>query len=215
MATTAVILAGGESKRLGIEKGLLEISGKPLIRHIYDRIVKLVDEVIIVVSTAEQLDRYAKIFTQNEVLQVTDEKGTEGPLAGMITGFHVATEEYSLLLPCDAPFISKDVIALLLELSQGYDAVVPRWPNGYIEPLHAVYQTRRALRVAREEYSKGRRDLRAVLEKLQNVLYLSTLVVKEIDPKFLTFLNINNISDLRRAEQMSKKSAFKIDMSLL
>ncbi|MBS7644267.1 molybdenum cofactor guanylyltransferase [Candidatus Bathyarchaeota archaeon] len=215
MANTAVILAGGESKRLGVEKGLLELFGKPLIRHIYERIAKLVDEVIIVVSTTAQLDRYAKIFVQGQVRQVVDENGTEGPLAGMITGFHAATEEYSLLLPCDTPFISKEVIALLLELRQGYDAVVPRWPNGYIEPLHAVYRTKIAVRVASEEYKKGRRDLRAVLERLQNVLYLSTLVIKEIDPKFLTFLNINNISDLKRVEQMSKKSASKIDISLL
>ena len=207
MTNTAVILAGGGSKRLGIEKGLLEISGKTLIRHTYNRIAKLVDEVIIVVSAVEQLDQYAKIFTQKEALQVIDEKGTEGPLAGMIAGFHAATGEYSLLVPCDAPFISKDVIALLFDLHQGYNAVVPRWPNGYIEPLHAVYRTKTAVKMAIEAYEKGRRDLRAVLERLQNVLYLSTLVIKEIDPKLLTFFNINNISDLRRAEEMSKKGA--------
>lgn len=205
MINTAVILAGGRSKRLGNEKGLLEISGKPLIRHIYNRIAKLVDEVIIVVSTVEQLNQYAKIFTKNEAIQVIDEKETEGPLAGMIAGFHAASGEYCLLVPCDAPFISKDVIALLLDLRQGYDAVVPRWPNGYIEPLHAVYRTKTAVKMAVEAYKIGRRDLRAVLERLQYVLYLSTLVIKEIDPKLLTFFNLNNISDLRRAEEMSKK----------
>jgi molybdopterin-guanine dinucleotide biosynthesis protein A len=205
LINTAVILAGGRSKRLGNEKGLLEISGKPLIRHIYNRIAKLVDEVIIVVSTVEQLNQYAKIFTKNEAIQVIDEKETEGPLAGMIAGFHAASGEYCLLVPCDAPFISKDVIALLLDLRQGYDAVVPRWPNGYIEPLHAVYRTKTAVKMAVEAYKIGRRDLRAVLERLQYVLYLSTLVIKEIDPKLLTFFNLNNISDLRRAEEMSKK----------
>jgi len=207
LTNTAVILAGGGSRRLGIEKGLLEISGKTLIRHTYDRIAKLVDEVIIVVSAVEQLDQYAKIFTQKEALQVIDEKGTEGPLAGMIAGFHATTGEYSLLVPCDAPFISKDVIALLFDLRQEYNAVIPRWPNGYIEPLYAVYRTKTVVKMAIEAYEKGRRDLRAVLERLQNVLYLSTLVIKEIDPKLLTFFNINNISDLRRAEEMSKKGA--------
>jgi molybdopterin-guanine dinucleotide biosynthesis protein A len=207
LTNTAVILAGGRSKRLGNEKGLLEISGKPLIRHTYNRIAKLVDEVIIVLSTVEQLNQYAKIFTKNEAIQVIDEKETEGPLAGMIAGFHAATGEYCLLVPCDAPFISKDVIALLLDLCQGYDAVVPRWPNGYIEPLHAVYRTKTAVKMAVEAYKIGRRDLRAVLERLQYVLYLSTLVIKEIDPKLLTFFNLNNISDLRRAEEMSKKGA--------
>jgi len=199
LAHTAVILAGGGSKRLGIEKGLLEISGKPSIRHIYDRIAKLVDEVIIVVSAEEQLHQYAKIFTQKEALQVIDEKGTEGPLAGMIAGFNAATGEHSLLIPCDTPLISKDVIALLFDLHQEYNAVVPRWPNGYIEPLHAVYRTKTAVKIAVEAYKSGRRDLRAVLERLQNVLYLSTLVIKGIDPKLLTFFNINSISDLRRA----------------
>ena len=119
---------------------------------------------------------------------------------GAAAGFRNARGEYSLLLPCDTPFVSREVLSLLLEISPGVNAVIPRWPNGYVEPLQAVYRTRRALQAAEEAIRMGRLDMRSMISLLRRVRYVSTLVLKQLDPNLTTFFNLNTPQDLRRAE---------------
>jgi len=196
---SAIILAGGPSERFGRDKALIELSGKPLIRHIYDRVATLVNNVFVVVSSQEQLKEYSGMFSSCARI-VLDELDVRSPLVGAITGFKSAASGYSLLLPCDTPMISKKTLSLMLDLAPGYDAVVPRWPSGYIEPLQSVYKTKVAYTSAVDAFKKGELNLRSMISKLRNVLYFSTMSIQLIDQNLHTFFNINNANDLKRAE---------------
>ena len=200
---TGIILAGGAAERFGCDKGLLELDGKPLVRHVFDRIKDQVDEVIVVVSSNEQKRKYSKIFSAETKIQ-TDIEKENCPLIGALTGFANAEGVYSVLLPCDAPFISKDVIELLFEASSNVDATIPRWPNGYIEPLQAVYRTRSALSAAKEAVMNGKRRMQSMISLLHRIRYLSTLVLREIDSDLSTFFNVNTPIDLKRASRIIK-----------
>ena len=201
MECSAIILSGGFSKRLGRDKGLVELMGKPIIRHVIDKVAPFVQETLIVVSNKEQSERYSKLF-DNSARIVKDELDQRSPLIGALTGFHNATNEYALLLSCDTPLISRNLLSLLIDLSLGRDAVVPRWPNRQIEPLQAIYATKKAYNAAVEAFKEGNLNLRAMISRLKNVLYLSTIVIAVIDPKLYTFHNVNDPDSLREAERI-------------
>lgn len=204
MDKSAIILAGGFSNRFGQDKGLLLLAGKPLIRRIMHAIYGIVDETIIVVSSKVQAENFAKV-TGSNVRIVIDANDMQSPLIGALTGFERAYGEYSLLLPCDTPLVSRDILLLLLELRTNKNAVVPRWPNGYIEPLQAVYCTKPAVEAAKKTLNAGKADMRSMVDGLQGVRYISTLVLRQLDPKLRTFFNVNTLLDLRNAEFMFKQ----------
>jgi molybdopterin-guanine dinucleotide biosynthesis protein A len=201
---SAVILAGGSSKRFGQDKGLAQLGNKPLVKHVLDAIGDIVKEKIVVVSSKAQAENYRRILSV-EAHVVVDAGGIQTPLVGVLTGFEAAGGEYSIVLPCDVPFVSRDVVSLLLELCINKAAVIPRWPNCYIEPLHAVYRTQLALEAAKTPLSKGELDLKAMVDRLRGVRYVSTLVLQQLDPQLRTFFNVNTALDLKKAESMLKR----------
>jgi molybdopterin-guanine dinucleotide biosynthesis protein A len=200
---SAIILAGGSSSRFGQDKGVLELGNKPLIKHVVDAVKSVVDEVIVATSTQDRAMKYAKVVGA-DVRFVIDSLKSEGPLIGALTGFGSARGKYALLLPFDSPFVSRDVVSFLFELCLTKAAVIPRWPNGQIEPLHAVYRTNVALEVAEIAVGEGKLDVLSMIEKLRGVRYVSTLVIQQLDPELRTFFNVNTPLDLKKATAMLK-----------
>jgi molybdopterin-guanine dinucleotide biosynthesis protein A len=203
MERAAIVLAGGFSKRLGQDKGLAKLAGKPLVLHTLERASKVVDEVLVVVSSKRQREHYSLIPKETRI--VIDIENIRSPLVGALSGLANVHAEYSLLLPCDAPFVSCKVVQLLFEVCEGVEAVVPRWPNDYIEPLQAVYETSSALEAAKQALGRGEVRPLNMIHLLRKVRYLSTMVIRQIDPNLTTFFNINTPTDLANAEKMIKK----------
>lgn len=201
METSAIILAGGFSRRLGRDKGLVELVDKPLILHVLDRIYGIVDETVAVVSSDHQRIVFAPLLGRRARV-VVDEREVQSPLVGATTGFKNARGEYSLLLPCDTPFVSSRVATLLLDLCIDKSATIPRWPNGYIEPLQAAYRTKPALKATERALKEGKLDLGSTISHLSGIRYVSTTILQKVDPRLLTFFNINTPEDLKKAESM-------------
>jgi molybdopterin-guanine dinucleotide biosynthesis protein A len=204
MERAAVVLAGGFSKRLGQDKGLVKLAGKPLMTHVLERASEVVDEVLVVVSSESQKEAYS-LVVPNENKIFVDDENVRSPLIGALTGFANTRAEYSLLLPCDTPFVSGKVIELLFETCVGVDAAVPRWPNDYIEPLQAVYMTSSALDATRQALGHGEIRPLNMIRLLRRTRYLSTLVIQQLDPHLTTFFNVNTPLDLVKAEKMIEK----------
>ena len=203
MDRSAIVLAGGFSSRFGEDKGVLELANKPLIRHVVDAVRPFVDEIIVVTNSEERVRKYVAGVGGNTRFAV-DSCESKGPLIGALTGFEVARGKYVLLLAFDTPFVSGEVVSLLFDLCLSKAAAIPRWPNGQIEPLHAVYQTAMALEAAKSAVAEGRLDMRGMIERMRGVRYISTLVIQQVDPKLQTFFNINTPLDLRKALSMVK-----------
>jgi len=206
LGNSAIILAGGFSSRFGQDKGLLQLADKPLIKHVLDAINNIVDEKIVVASSKVQAENYANVLG-SDVNVLIDVDDAQSPLVGALTGFKEAHGEYALLLPCDTPLVSRDVVSLLFEVCINRNAVIPRWPNGYIEPLQAVYCTKPAYEAAKNALGEGKLNIQSMVNKLHGVRYVSTLVLQQIDPELRTFFNINTPLDLKKAETMLKRSS--------
>jgi len=200
---SAVILAGGFSRRFGRDKGLVVLAGKPLILHVISRVSKVVDEVLVVVSSEEQKNNFETILEEKANL-VIDKDNSQSPLVGAITGFETANGEYSLLLPCDTPLVSTQIAQFLLDICSNRNAAIPRWPGGYIEPLQAVYRTESALTAAKTALKQGKMNMQSMIDNLRGVRYISTMVLEQLEPDLLTFFNLNTPQDLKKAESILK-----------
>jgi len=204
LTKAVVILAGGFSKRLGRDKCLIDLVGKPLVLHVADRVSSLVDEKVVVVGSNALREAFSSLF-KSKIRVVVDKYEGQSPLVGALTGFESVNAEHSLLLPCDTPFVSAEIIRLLLDLCVNKSAVIPRWPNGYIEPLQAAYSTKSAIEAVKKALNDGKRDLLSMINHLRAVRYVSTLALQQLDPKLLSFFNVNTLGDLKKAESILRR----------
>jgi len=179
----------------------VNVEGKPLIQYVLDVVMPLVDETLVVVKTLEQRTSIKEVCKGPFILTF-DESEVNSPLAGTLAGMKKARGEASLLLACDTPLLSSDVLSFLLHLGPSYDAVVPRWPNGNIEPLQAAYNTAKTRKAVDEAIEAKELRMYDVIKRLDKVLYISTEALKELDPTLSTFENVNTPSDLRRVEML-------------
>jgi len=204
LTKAVIILAGGFSKRFGQDKCLIDLVGKPLILHVINRVSNVVDEKVVVVGSNVSRETLFNLL-KSKTRIVSDKYEGQSPLIGALTGFESVDAEYSLLLPCDAPFVSAEIAELLLDLCLNKAAVIPRLPNGYIEPLQAAYNTKSAIEAARKALNEEKRDLLSMINHLSGIRYVSTLVLQQLDPKLLTFFNVNTPEDLKKAQSILKK----------
>jgi molybdopterin-guanine dinucleotide biosynthesis protein A len=124
-------LAGGASRRMGRDKALLPLGETDLLGHALARLSRVTDDVRILCGAEP---RYA----DRGVPLVTDTAAGLGPLAGTLAALTAASGHAALLLAVDLPNVPVDLLARLVALLPGFDAVVPRSPRGS-EPLCAVY----------------------------------------------------------------------------
>jgi molybdopterin-guanine dinucleotide biosynthesis protein A len=167
--------------------------------YVLDTIKGLADERFVVVSSRAQAEGYERVV-DSDTRVLIDSSNMRSPLVGASTGFESVHGSYSAVLSNDVPFVSRDVISLMFELSAGKSAVIPRWPNGFIEPLQAVYRTEETKQAAREALNEGKLRVQAMVDKLQRIRFVSTLVLRQLDHELRTFFNVNTSSDLRKAE---------------
>jgi molybdopterin-guanine dinucleotide biosynthesis protein A len=197
---TVAILAGGTSGRFGSEKAMAKFRDRPLVTHMIDVAKHLSSEIIVVVSNGIQKETIGKVVTGENIV-VDPEDSVRSALTGAVTAFEYATTEYVMLLPVDTPLASIPLLRSIAELGPGYGAVVPSWPSGYIEPLHATYLTEHAYGRGLEVIAKKKQRMRDLLDALHNVMHISTEVLKMFDPNLDTFVNINTEQELRKLER--------------
>ena len=197
---TVLILAGGKSQRfLSFDKCFLTINNKPLIQHAIDKTSIVADEIIVAARNRKQGEQI-RGKTHNKVILVFDSLKDFGPIAGFLSGLKRASFSYSLVIGCDMPFVNERVVEFLFEIAftGGYDAVVPRWENGLVEPLHAVYRNEPMLTAIKEATKRGEVKIFDVLSQLKNVYFLPVSKIREIDPELKTFTNINTPDALKK-----------------
>ncbi len=206
MTYSAIILSGGESTRFGQDKGLFQVFQQPLISFVIEKVKPFIDELLIV-TKRKSAKTYSSLFPSAQIL--VDEYNFRGALAGIATGINHAHGTYSYVLPSDTPLLSTKVLALLRDASSDHDAVIPRWPSGYLEPLQAIYHTQAAARAALLSIQKENFRLRNLISHLDAVKYISTVTLAQYDPNLRTFFNINQVDDLHEIRHLlaEEKSA--------
>ncbi len=149
---TAIILAGGQSRRMGRDKASLPLGEQTLLEQLIEQLAGRFQEIIISVSKGQP-------YPLNNVRQVEDRYENAGPLAGLLAGLQASSSDISLVVPCDQPEIDLGIVRDMLQVLDQHDLVYPRLDGQIPHPLFALY----------------RRSLWPVIEKLINEGKLSVL----------------------------------------
>lgn len=127
---TGILLVGGRSSRMGRDKAFLPFRGAPIFETVLNVLKRHLEMVILVGDRPERFAGYG--------LTVLPDIYPGSALGGLYTGLHAAVTPYIFAAPCDLPFASPEVLAYLLSLRSGYDAIVPM-TGEHPEPLFALY----------------------------------------------------------------------------
>lgn len=141
---SAIVLAGGQSSRMGQDKALIPFQGVPLLRRVCDVALNCTDEVFVVTPW---LERYQEVIpTRCQVIREVPPAGvtqSQGPLLGFAQGLTQVKTHWVLLLACDMPHLQTKVLQTwakdLPKTSNDTIALLPRHPKGW-EPLCGFYR---------------------------------------------------------------------------
>ena len=191
---SVVIQAGGNSSRMGRDKGLVELAGKPMIQHVLDQVEGLADEVLITTNNLAN-------FAQFNLKMASDEVAGAGALPGLQTALKATSAKYMLLLAVDMPFISRAVIDHLLELRFEANLIVPRWENRF-QPMQAVYEREVVLSAVNTALAHNKKRMISFYDEII-IHTVDEETIRELDPTGLTFFNVNTPEDLEEATQIA------------
>ena len=185
---TGVIIAGGRSSRMGVEKGLVNFGGRPLITYPVE-LLKLVCSNVIISANSS-------VFDFLELTVIADRAPGGAPMIGIYSGLLAAPDDYIFVISCDMPMIKPELLQYLIAASGEAKAAVA-WHNGFAEPLCGIYH-RDLLGELEYHIRKEKFKLITFLEKVEALYIEINDSLSFYDPNI--FLNMNTPGDLERGE---------------
>ncbi len=185
---TGVILAGGKSSRMGINKAFIEIGGKRIIERQIDLLKDILREVMVVSKDPRE-------YSHLDIRIVIDIVDFLSPLSGIYTGLRSAKYEKTFVIACDMPFLNRKLIEYQIGFSEQFDVVVPQH-DGDFEALHAVYSKNCIPFI--EEMFKQKNFRIYDFYKLVKLKIITLKEIEQFDPQMQSFVNINTVNDLQR-----------------
>ena len=182
MEASLLVLAGGDSRRMGRPKAWLEVGDTTLLRYVVERLAPAFSEVMVSFAEPEQLEEpvpYRIVF---------DRKRSTGPLAGLEAGLVAARNDVIFAVACDMPYVTQEVAQMAVAAARGCDAAIPRI-DGRPEPVCGAYR-RTALPFITGALNSGRLKTADIAGDL-DVTWLEGL-----DPA--AFRSLNTPQDLER-----------------
>jgi molybdopterin-guanine dinucleotide biosynthesis protein A len=182
---TAIIMAGGGSSRMGIDKTMLQIKDEPIIKHICDQLRDTFSQIFISTDDVEK-------YTFLDLDCIPDRMPGQGPLMGIASVLEASANEHNFVIACDIPFIDIKFVRKMLAEAQTADMVIPTNGNGKHEPLFAIYN-KSALKTMNQVLSSGKRKISDAFAHCN---------VKYIKLKAKQFTNLNTMEEY---EEFRKK----------
>ncbi len=176
-----IVLAGGENRRMGVDKAFIKVAGRPLIEHILGALRDTTAPVIIVTNSP-------KAYASYDAIVVTDAFDMRGPLTGIYSGLLRTPDEYNLVVACDMPFLNPRLLSYMLNIAVGHDITLPK-VGEFLEPLHAVYR-KKLLPLIEKRIKSEQRQIRGLFPGLR-MRYVTEEEIDRFDPMRRSFVNLN------------------------
>jgi len=184
---TAIVMAGGDSRRMGTDKANVTLGAKTLLQSVIATMQQVFPRVIVSVRQPR-----AGI----DLPQVCDEQPDGGPLAGLVASLGQITTPWAFMVACDMPFVVPEVVELLAKYRLQHQAVVPI-VHGHPQPLAAFYAAN-CLAPLRASLAAQQKSLRGVL-KLLDVRYVDEAEMLAADPHLRSFFDLDTPQDVEAA----------------
>jgi len=194
---TGVVLGGGQSRRMGQDKRILEWEGMKFLDKVCLTMGELFDEVLLVTATEDYACGHLPVRL------VTDAIPQKGSLGGLFTGLKEASTPFVFVVACDMPFLNPLAISRLCALPEG-DVVMVKLSTGF-QPLHGRY-SKRCYPVMEQMIQEGNLRIQSLVNHSSlSVQIIEESMFKDIDPYCYSFLNINTPSDLECARKAASR----------
>ncbi len=192
---SGVVLAGGQSRRLGTNKAFLKLGQKTLLERAVGTLSEVFEEVLVITNQT-------KTELPPRVRVVPDIFPGKGSLGGLYTGLVSSTNPHIFVVACDMPFLELKLIKFMLSEVNHWDVVIPRNTEGY-QPLHAIY-SRNCIPFIEKQLAQDRLAIIEFFPQVKlNVLEGEWL--KEFNKNGLTFFNINTLDDWQKAQLVASQ----------
>jgi molybdopterin-guanine dinucleotide biosynthesis protein A len=192
---TAVLIAGGQSRRMGVDKRNIELGGVTLIERVHRVLVGLFQRIIVVGSSAD--DTLMRLGSP----VVCDEIPDCATLGGLYTGLLHSSQSRIFAVGCDAPFVNAAVVRAIVEFAPDADVVMARLSTG-LEPMQAVY-SKQCLPHLEAMARSGNLRLQDLSERPGlRVRDVEEELLRRIDPSLVSFLNLNRPADVELARKL-------------
>jgi len=193
---TIIIQAGGQSKRMGQDKGLMEFGGVPLVTYIYEQVHPL-GYPSFVISNQPSDYQFLGVPVFSDVIPDI------GALGGIYSALYYARTDFVLMLGCDMPFIDLGLINFMMELANNSDVVIPSThEDGSMEPFQAIYG-KQCEKPILEAIGKGKRRVISFFPDVR-VRKITKSEIEQFDPLLRSFNNVNTPEEYERAINMLK-----------
>ena len=190
---TIVFQAGGQSSRMGQDKALVPLAGKPIIEHIIERVGSLAENHLLITNSPQN-------FAYLGLPLASDADPGAGALPGLKTALENAATRYIVLVACDMPFVNRELLQYQMSLAENGDVIVPLW-QGYHQTMHAVYARLPVLVAVEDALAAGKRRMISFYPQVK-VVEVGEPVITRFDPDGRTFFNVNTPEELEEAERM-------------
>ena len=194
---TVAINAGGRSRRMGRDKALVELDGRPMLQHVIERVSGLGQAQTLLVSN----DHAA--HARFGLPMAHDSLPDAGSLGGIYTALMHSRYGHTLVVACDMPFLSPALLRYMLALrAEGdHDVIVPR-VAGYPQGLHAVY-SQACVAPIRAQIEAGHLKVIGFYDRVR-LRYLDEAEWRPHDPTGQALGNINTPQELAAAKGAMK-----------
>jgi molybdopterin-guanine dinucleotide biosynthesis protein A len=186
---TGIILAGGKSSRMGTDKGFLLLDEKPFVQYSIDALKPLVSEIMIVSDNSDY-----DIFG---LKRINDSFKNAGPVAGIYSGLKASSNEYNLILSCDIPLITSQILQKLIDNIDNDFQIIQVESQGKSMPLIAIYK-KEVWNIFNTILKNGERRLRVAIKSCK-----SKNIILEKEYEFST-MNVNTQNELKAVEDAIK-----------
>jgi len=178
MQATLLVLAGGESRRMGSHKAWIEVPRPEgdtyLLRYVVERLAPAFSEVVVSFAEPEQMEQLVPFRV------VFDRKRSAGPLAGLEAGLLSARSDVVFAVACDMPYVAPQTAELAVAAARSADAAIPRH-DGLFEPVCGAYR---------------KSALPAIVGALDAGNYVAHDVVMDLDVTWLEGLDVAQFESL-------------------
>ncbi len=197
---TGIILAGGKSSRLGRDKAWEDVGGQRIIDRVIGALRSSCDEVLII---GDRPERQNELSLPKCIQYRSDELEGRGSIGGLYTGLKSSDTLWSLVVACDMPFISRELIRFMLSIisKNRCDAIVPII-NGRYQPTHALYNST-CIPFIEKNISSGNFRMDSYFDEIY-LEEISEDVINSIKGAELSFFNVNTEDDLFTAREQYK-----------
>jgi molybdopterin-guanine dinucleotide biosynthesis protein A len=203
---SVALVAGGKSSRMGTDKGLVSLRGKPLFMYIIDQVTNLSDDIYVVSNNSGSYPAISYRILPDEIPGI-------GALGGILTALTGAQNELCLVLACDMPFINEPLIKRLLDGVEGRDVAIPQLAPEQLEPFRAIYR-KTCLPAIEQAIKDGERRAVGFLPQV-NVDVVSRSILEQLNPTLDTFFNINTPEDLAEMEAYARQLELSVSKTAL